>query len=323
LKSIPSNLPEFAHDLLTSPFDMVSQKPPLSIDQLNQLSKIFIKQEVKKSNLIHLSSIYQDTIIVGDIHGDLKSLVKIVNNFFEERVESLVFLGDYVDRGENSLVVLAYLMSLAVAWPERIQLLKGNHEDLNLNSRYGFTNELWRLYPKKEDFCAVREILENIYNYISLCAITPSGSFCCHGGIPENLKKIGDFNDIPKPHNQLIDIPNGDNYEYLLALYTQINWNDPKESQKQEFDFSYRGLGMTFNENAVDRFLKITDCTRIIRAHESSRGGFQSIFNGKVLHIFSTEPYFQKIKNAYILHETSKQTTLLRKLNFQLEKELS
>jgi predicted phosphodiesterase len=259
---------------------------------------------------------------VGDIHGDLKSLVKIVNNFTEERVGSLIFLGDYVDRGQNSLVVLTYLMSLAIAWPNKIQLLKGNHEDLRLNDRYGFKEELLRYYPKIDGYKTITEILKRLYDNISLCAITPSNSFCCHGGIPEKLVEIEDFNKIPKPHSLLFSDPKLSNNDYLISIYDEINWNDPVENQKEEFTFSYRGLGMTFNEQAVERFLKLSNCERIIRAHESSRGGFQSIFGGKVLHVFSTEPYFNKIKNAHIIHENAKQKISVRKLNFQLEKEL-
>ena len=110
----------------------------------------------------------------------------------------------------------------------------------------------------------------------------------------------------------------------LLAIYRQINWNDPVEDQKANFDYSYRGLDIfTFNEKALQNFLTKTKCSRIIRAHESSRGGFQSIFHGKLLHIFSSQPYFGKIKQAYVIHETAEQKTFLRKINFDLSRELS
>ncbi len=322
MRNITKQLPDFVKNLIDDPFSFINIQPPLSIQQLKYLMKAFIKQESIKPNLIKLGSNFEDTLIIGDIHGDLKSVVKIVKNFHQEKIKSLVFLGDYVDRGKHSLIAFAYLLSLTIAWPTRIQLLKGNHEDYKINKKYGFEKEIKQFFPKSEDLQMVQDIFVDIYNNISLCAITPFQSFCCHGGIPEGLKDINDFNRIPKPHSDLHSLIEGEDHLYLQSLYRQINWNDPLEDQKNEFDISFRGLDIfTFNEDAVEKFLNLTNCKRIIRAHESSRGGFQSIFDGKVLHVFSSEPYFDKIKEAKVIHESRGEITV-RKLNFDFSVEL-
>ena len=80
-------------------------------------------------------------IAIGDIHGEitlLKSLLKDLNVNF--KTDKLIFLGDYIDRGENSYEVVKYVRALQRKHPTKVICLKGNHEDLFLNDV-----ALWRL----------------------------------------------------------------------------------------------------------------------------------------------------------------------------------
>lgn len=71
---------------------------------------------------------------IPDIHGNLKGLEQAVNKVmetFNKKEDTLVFLGDYIDRGENSLGVIQYLMSLQEQYgKETIICLMGNHDDM-------------------------------------------------------------------------------------------------------------------------------------------------------------------------------------------------
>ncbi len=52
-----------------------------------------------------------------------------------------VFNGDFVDRGAHSLEVIGLLLALKVSMPNRVWLVRGNHEDRAMNARYGFFEE--------------------------------------------------------------------------------------------------------------------------------------------------------------------------------------
>jgi hypothetical protein len=72
-------------------------------------------------------------VLIGDIHGDLKTLFKILDGIkFEEFLTNgnnkMIFLGDYVDRGNDSIGVLYTLCYLKQKYPDSVILMRGNHE---------------------------------------------------------------------------------------------------------------------------------------------------------------------------------------------------
>lgn len=88
--------------------------------------------------------------IFGDIHGQLHE----INRFFEAfgapydepplgdiECTNYLFLGDYVDRGNKSIETILLLFSLKIKFPENIVLLRGAHEDRQINKHMGFGDE--------------------------------------------------------------------------------------------------------------------------------------------------------------------------------------
>lgn len=97
--------------------------------------------------------------IYGDIHGQYYDLMRMfqlykcpVEEDLGEKLNAIgdidsndyLFLGDYVDRGSNSLEVICLLFALKCKYPKQIHLIRGNHEDVAINSLYGFQEECKR-----------------------------------------------------------------------------------------------------------------------------------------------------------------------------------
>jgi hypothetical protein len=104
-------------------------------------------------------------LIMGDLHGDVRSLLctldelndrKILDGFrFRESKYYFLFLGDFTDRGAYGAEVLYTLFSLKLANPDRVYFARGNHEDFNIVSRYGFLDELRTKYGDEANITKV------------------------------------------------------------------------------------------------------------------------------------------------------------------------
>lgn len=101
-------------------------------------------------------------IIHGDFHGDIHSLNMLIQRLNERRIlegfkiiakkTRMLFLGDYTDRGVYGAEVIYTLLRLKSANPDRVHLVRGNHEDFSLTARYGFLAELLGKFGKDYDF---------------------------------------------------------------------------------------------------------------------------------------------------------------------------
>lgn len=327
------NIPSILEVLLMNPNSEILDT--ISKTELLQILDLVIQNLKKSPSIEILGENFKNTFIVGDIHGDISIMGKILHNFLEEKIKSIIFLGDYVDRGSHSLEILLSVYALKLAFPDRICLLKGNHEDINVNKRYGFYDEIIEKYNSK-----IMEKIDESYNFISLMAITPACSFCVHGGLPRNIITIEELRKITKPYFELglikpnrqsikqdlnkkgsnldekkIDLfslsrPPNSEEKLLYTAYYQILWNDPLENISG-FLSSKRGNNIfKFGEDIVNQFLKINQLKRIIRSHENSRGSFQQVFKG-LIHIFSSGPYKKSPEKALMVHEKEDRTDIV------------
>jgi protein phosphatase len=87
--------------------------------------------------------------VFGDIHGQFSDLRDIFSCFgwpsrYRGDIEgmSYIFNGDFVDRGKQSLEVVAFLFCCKLVYPNNIVLVRGNHELRHVNKSHGFLEEL-------------------------------------------------------------------------------------------------------------------------------------------------------------------------------------
>ncbi len=234
-----------------------------------------------------------EIVVVGDIHGDLESLCHILEDsaFMEKTLRGedslLVFLGDYGDRGYYSPEVYYVVLKLKSMFPNKVVLMRGNHEgpndllayphDLptNLNRKFGETGAI--VYAK------LRELFDQLYNVM----LVEGKYILVHGGVPSKASAIEDLAYAHKKH------PKETHLEEIL-------WSDPNDIIKGTYP-SPRGAGKLFGKDVTEKFLKILNVKFLIRGHEPSEDGFKTNHSGKVLTLFSRRgpPYYNE-HGAYL-----------------------
>lgn len=245
-----------------------------SICVIQQANQLFDKEPTVLTIDIHTSNCSQ-FIIVGDLHGNLESLVRIINNFGYPPKTRYLFLGDYVDRGDKGAEILMLLCALKLKYPQNIYLIRGNHESGNVTSYYGFRDEI--LVKFRSEF--LYKAYESLFNSLPLSATINKKIFCVHGGLSPHIKTIDDISKI----DRFTEIPDS-------GPLCDLTWNDPTDIDCTYTD-SRRNVGYCFGIRATTEFMKTNNVNLIIRAHEMKQEGFEYCHENHVLTIFSAPNY--------------------------------
>ena len=152
----------------------------------------------------------------GDVHGDIKSLNSFIeflaqeghldkNNPFKIANPNfkIIMLGDYTDRGMFGSEVLYTILRMKRLNQDQFFMVRGNHEDREINKGYGFSTEL-RLKYKDGFDSLLNNNVSNLYSKLPVALYLVSGKdrqknalLCCHGGLEigsDNVKKLLDDN---------------------------------------------------------------------------------------------------------------------------------
>ncbi len=81
-------------------------------------------------------------MVVGDIHGQFFDLVHMISKIGDPSAINYLFLGDYVDRGIFSVETIILLLAMKMAHPDRVFLLRGNHESRGMTEYFTFREEV-------------------------------------------------------------------------------------------------------------------------------------------------------------------------------------
>ena len=164
-------------------------------------------------------------MVVGDIHGDFFTLKKIIEridftDFLKNESNLLIFLGDYVDRGEYPLEVLLVICKLKNSYPNSVFVLRGNHESYSHFpfSSMIFTQGLPISLENQQIVFMICHILPFFESLPLVCEIN-GFSILTHGGLPviENPLFFKDYK---------LNLSNALNNKTLLE---EILWNDPRD----------------------------------------------------------------------------------------------
>jgi len=189
--------------------------------------------------------------ICGDVHGQYYDLLRLFEYGGFPPESNYVFLGDYVDRGKQSLETICLLLSYKIKYPENFFILRGNHECASINRIYGFYDECKRRFGIK-----LWKTFTDCFNCLPCAAVIDEKIFCMHGGLSPELTSLDQVKRIVRP----TDVPD-------TGLLCDLLWSDP-DKDIDGWGENDRGVSFTFGEDIVAQFLHKHDLDLICRAHQ-------------------------------------------------------
>ncbi|KAJ6816735.1 serine/threonine-protein phosphatase PP1-like isoform X2 [Iris pallida] len=254
------------------------QQVQLSESEIRHLcveaKRVFLSQP----NLLHLRAPIK---ICGDIHGQFHDLLRLFDCGGFPPAVTYLFLGDYVDRGKHSLETICLLLAYKIKYPDKLFLLRGNHEDPKINRVYGFYDECKRRFNVR-----LWKIFTDCFNCLPVAALVDEKILCMHGGLSPELNSLDQIREMQRP----IEVPD-------YGLLCDLLWSDP-DPQVKGWGMSDRGVSCTFGADKLIEFLEKNDLDLICRAHQVVEDGYEFFAQRRLVTIFSAPNYCGEFDNA-------------------------
>ncbi|KRW98555.1 hypothetical protein PPERSA_00047 [Pseudocohnilembus persalinus] len=248
-------------------------------DLCSKAKEILIKEE----NLVHVET---PVTICGDIHGQFQDLMELFKVGGDCPETNYLFLGDYVDRGYNSVETFLLLLSLKVRYPERIILIRGNHESRQITQVYGFYDECLRKFGSLN----VWRYCTEIFDYLTLSAVIDNKNYCVHGGLSPQINTMEDIMKIDRKQ----EVPHD-------GAMSDMLWSDPDDMKG--WNISPRGAGYLFGDDVVKDFNEKNSLDTIFRAHQLVMEGYRTHFSGQLVTVWSAPNYCYRLGNVAAILE--------------------
>jgi len=238
---------------------------------------------IEESNVQRISS---PVTICGDIHGQFYDLKELFRVGGECPYTNYLFMGDFVDRGFYSVETFLLLLALKVRYPDRITLIRGNHESRQITQVYGFYDECIRKYGSANvwRYCC------EIFDYLSLSAIIDDKIFCVHGGLSPTISTIDQIRTIDRKQ----EVPH-------MGPMCDLLWSDPDDIQN--WGISPRGAGYIFGGDVVSKFILDNNLDLIARAHQLVMEGYKLMFDDTIVTVWSAPNYCYRCGNVAAILE--------------------
>jgi len=220
--------------------------------------------------------------ICGDIHGQFYDLLELFKTGGELPGTNYIFMGDFVDRGHNSVETFQLLLCLKARYPDCITLLRGNHESRQITQIYGFYEECIRKYGNANPW----KYCVEVFDYLNLAALVDGKVFCVHGGLSPSLRSVDQIQVLERAQ----EIPND-------GPYSDMMWSDPEDIQM--WAVSPRGAGYLFGSRATKEFTHINGLDLVCRAHQLVMEGYKYHFpDQNLVTVWSAPNYCYRCGNV-------------------------
>ena len=240
---------------------------------IGKAKEVFIKED-------NVQTVHAPVTICGDIHGQFYDLLELFDIGGRCPDTNYLFMGDYVDRGYQSIETLCLLLCLKIRYPTRIYLTRGNHESTEITQLYGFYDECIQKYGNT----SVWKSFTDLFNLLPLASIVDDKIFCLHGGLSPEIKTIDQIRDLDRKK----DVPN-------TGPMCDLLWSDPEE--RTGWGVSPRGAGYIFGSDISKKFINTNNLMIINRAHQLVMKGFNWSHDNMICTLFSAPNYCYRCGN--------------------------
>ncbi|KAK6935448.1 Serine-threonine protein phosphatase, N-terminal, partial [Dillenia turbinata] len=217
----------------------------------------------------------------GDVHGQYSDLLRLFEYGGFPPEANYLFLGDYVDRGKQSIETICLLLAYKIKYKENFFLLRGNHECASINRIYGFYDECKRRFNVR-----LWKTFTDCFNCLPVAALIDEKIICMHGGLSPDLKNLDQIRNIARP----VDVPD-------QGLLCDLLWADP-DKELEGWGENDRGVSYTFGADKVAEFLQKHDLDLICRAHQVVEDGYEFFAKRQLVTVFSAPNYCGEFDNA-------------------------
>lgn len=239
--------------------DRLKTKHEILPERLLKIACQKVKEILIEEN--NVQPVQLPVVICGDIHGQFFDLLQLFNIGGHVPDKNYIFLGDFVDRGYNSVETFQLLLMLKIRYPGCMTLLRGNHESRQITQVYGFHDECLRKYGNTNPWKYCTEI----FDFLTLSAIVENSIFCVHGGLSPDIKLLDQIRTIHRVQEIPHEGPFGD-----------LVWSDPEDIES--WAVSPRGAGWLFGERPTQHFNRLNGLDLIARAHQLVQEGYRYVF---------------------------------------------
>ncbi len=312
IRTFDSNLINKFIDTLLKPFewfdhskmDEIHKRLPFKLKEIYNLIQEVSPILEKEKSLIRIRSPCK---IFGNIYGDYNDLMRFFESFGNPsddnqmgdiNVMQYVFLGDFCDRCYYSLEIILLLFALKVKYPDFIYLIRGHHEDINVNINGGLGQEC--IDRLDDDITKTQSLFfyfNQVFNLLPFGILVDNSILCVHGGIGSRVSSLDDIENIKRPFKIVQEVTNKDEQIVLDLLYSEFSNKIKNIEPNKERDVEGKGFIVKYGEDRLNKFLIDNQISLLITSHKFCKEGVISMNNDRLLSIFSSSNYMDKYNN--------------------------